>query len=207
MQDTTISLMAATFFIALTHSIMPTHWMPFALIGREQKWGLTKVIFVTAISGLGHSMITSVLGSVVALFGFHIAEYAEAFAEPVSGSVLIVIGITFIVVGRLKPKKHNHDHSKLSDKAIIISLFLMLSCSPCVALLPIFLAAGTFNWSMLFLLAIILSVTTVSGMLGLTILTYKGIKKINICKIEPYEKEIVGGLLTTAGILFLILHR
>ncbi|MGQ3684191.1 MAG: hypothetical protein ACUBOA_04125 [Candidatus Loosdrechtia sp.] len=207
MQDTTFSLVAATFFIALTHSIMPTHWMPFALIGREQKWSLTKVVFVTTISGLGHSAITSILGSVIALFGFHIAEYAEILAEPVSGAVLITIGIVFIAMGRLKQKDHNHNHSKLSDKAIIVSLFLMLSCSPCVALLPIFFAAGTFNWSIFLLLALILSGTTVFVMLGLTILTFKGVQKINICKIEPYEKEIVGGILTMVGILFLVLHH
>ncbi|MCF6157379.1 MAG: hypothetical protein E3K32_02130 [wastewater metagenome] len=207
MQNTIISLMAATFFIALTHAIMPTHWMPFALVGREQKWGLTKTVFVTAGAGLGHSLITSVIGSVIALLGFSITEHIETYAEPLSGSVLIVIGIVFIIVGRLKHKRHNHNHSELPDKAIIISLFLMLSCSPCVALLPIFLAASTFSWTTLLLLAIILSVTTISGMLGLTILTYKGIKKINICKIEPYEKEIVGGILTTIGIVFLVVHH
>lgn len=186
---------------------MPTHWMPFALIGREQKWNLTKTILITAIAGLGHSMITSILGSIVAILGFHITKYAETYAEPLSGIILIIIGMVFIIIGRLRSGSHDHNHSKFSDKAIIISLLLMLSCSPCVALLPIFLAASSFSWTMLLILAAILSVTTISGMLGLTILTYKGIRKINICKIEPYEKEIVGGILTIIGIIFLLIHH
>ncbi len=206
MQHTTISLMGATFFIALTHAVMPNHWMPFALIGKGQKWSLAKTILITAIAGLGHSITTCILGSIIAILGFNIAKYAETFAEPFSGLILIIIGITFILIGRLRSNPHDHNHSKFSDKAIIFSLFMMLSCSPCVAVLPIFLAASTFSWNTLLLLSIVLSVTTVSGMSGLTILAYKGVQKINLCSIENYEKEILGGILTIIGIIFFIMH-
>lgn len=206
MYDTTISLIGATFFIALTHAIMPNHWMPFALIGKGQKWSLTKTIFITAFAGLGHSLTTTLLGFIIAILGFHITKYAESVAEPLAGFILIVLGITFIIVGRLKHGTHNHNHSKFSDKTLAISLFAMLSFSPCVAALPLFLAASTFSWSKLVLLSIILSVTTVSGMLVLTILAYTGVKKINLCSIEDYEKEIIGGILTLIGIITLIVH-
>lgn len=206
MHNTTISLIGATFLIALAHAVMPTHWMPFALIGKEQKWSLPKTILITAIAGFGHSITTSILGSVIALLGFEITKYVEAFAEPLSGSILIILGITFILVGRLRPHVHSHSHITFSDKAIFISLFMMLSFSPCVAMLPIFLAASTFSWSMLLLLCIILSATTVSVMLVLTILAYSGVKKIIFSKIECYEKEIIGGILSVIGIIFLIVH-
>ncbi len=101
---------------------------------------------------------------------------------------------------------HNHNHSKFSDKAITVSLFAMLSLSPCVAVLPLFLAAGAFNWGMLVLLSIILSGTTVSGMVGLTILAYTGVKKVNLCRIEHYEKEIIGGILALVGVVLLFVH-
>jgi len=69
---TTIGLIGATFFIALTHAVMPNHWMPFVLIGRGQKWSLTKTIFITSIAGLGHSVATCILGSIIALIGLRI---------------------------------------------------------------------------------------------------------------------------------------
>ncbi len=206
MYSNTISLIGATFLIAMVHAVMPTHWMPFALIGKEQKWSLTKTIFVTAIAGFGHSITTSVLGSIIAILGFQITKYIEAFSEPLSGSILIILGIIFIIVGRLKPHTHNHGRLTFSDKAIVISLFMMLSFSPCVAMLPIFLAASTFSFGMLLLLCIILSATTVSVMLILTILAYSGVKKIIFSKIEHYEKEIIGGILSLIGIIFLIVH-
>ncbi len=207
MHHTPISLIVATFCIALTHAIMPNHWMPFALIAKGQKWSLTKTILVTVIAGLGHSIVTGILGSIITIMGFHISKHAEAIAEPISGIILIIIGITFVIFGRLRPCTHNHGQSKFSDKAIVISLFLMLSCSPCVAVLPIFLAASTFSWGTLFLLIIILSATTVSGMTALTTIAYTGVKRINLCRIEHHEKEIIGGMLSVLGIVFLIIHH
>ena len=206
MQQTTISLIGATFFIALTHAVMPNHWMPFALVGRGQKWSLTKTISITAIAGLGHSIATCILGTIIALLGLQIAKYTETIAEPFAASILIILGIAFIVIGRLRPCKHNHNHSNFSDKTIVISLFMMLSCSPCVAVLPIFLAASTYSWGMLLLLSVILSVTTVSSMAVLTTLAYSGVRKINLCRIEHYEREIIGGILSTIGIIFLFVH-
>lgn len=206
MYNTTISIIGATFFIALTHAIMPNHWMPFALIGKGQKWGLTKTVFIAAIAGLGHSITTTLLGFLIAIMGFHITKYTETFAEPLAGSILIVLGITFVIVGRLRHGTHNHNHAKFSDKTIAISLFIMLSTSPCVAALPIFLAANTFSWTKLLMLSIILSVTTISAMLVLTILAYKGVKKINLCSVEEYEKEIIGGILIIIGIISFVAH-
>ncbi|MBI2470635.1 MAG: hypothetical protein HYV59_05260 [Planctomycetes bacterium] len=206
MQQTIISLIGATFIIALTHAVMPNHWMPFALIGKGQKWSLTKTICITAIAGLGHSIATCILGTIIALLGLHIAKYTETIAEPLAASILIILGIAFIIIGRLRPCKHNHNHSNFSDKTIVISLFMMLSCSPCVAVLPIFLAASRYSWGMLALLSIILSATTVSSMLVLTALAYSGVRKINLCRIEHYEREIIGGILSVIGVIFLFVH-
>ncbi len=43
-------------------------------------------------------------------------------------------------------------------------------------------------------------------MLVLTTLAYTGVKKINLCSIENYEKEIIGGILTLIGIISLMVH-
>lgn len=206
MHHTTVSLIIATFLIALTHAILPNHWMPFALTGRAQKWSLTKTVCVTVIASMGHSLITVILGTIIAFMGFQITKHTESYAESISGIILIIIGIAFFTIGRFRSSAHDHNHSKFSDKAIVISLFLMLTCSPCVAVLPLFLAASSFNWGTLVALSLILSFTTVSCTTGLTILAYKGVTKINLCAIENYEKEIIGGILSLLGIVFLIIH-
>lgn len=207
MQNTTISLIAATFVIGLTHALMPHHWMPFALIGKGQKWNLTKTIFITSLAGLSHSIATCILGFLVALLGFQITSHAKLIAEPLAGILLTFIGIAFIISGRLKSTHRNsHNHSKLTDKAAVVSLLLMLCTSPCIAALPIFLAASTLSWHVFLVLSVVLSVTTTSGMLGLTVLVYMGVKKINLYMVEQYEKEIIGGVLVFIGLLVMIIH-
>ena len=189
MYDTTVGLIGATFFIALTHAVMPNHWMPFALVGKGQKWGLTKTILVTAIAGLGHSITTSIIGFIIALLGYHITAHAEAIIEPLAGVVLIIMGIVFVIVGRLRQCPHSHNHSIFSDKLVVVSLLMMLSCSPCIAVLPIFLAASAYNWGMLFSLFAILTITTVSGMVGLTVLAYYGVMKVNLVRWNNMKKK------------------
>jgi len=43
-------------------------------------------------------------------------------------------------------------------------------------------------------------------MIGLTILAYNGVRKINLCAIEHYERDIIGGILSFLGIIFLFVH-
>jgi len=43
-------------------------------------------------------------------------------------------------------------------------------------------------------------------MVGLTILAYNGLRKINLCAIEHYEREIIGGILVIIGIIFYFVH-
>lgn len=207
MQETTYGLVIATFFIAAVHAILPDHWMPFAIVGRAQRWSISKTVFVTAISGIGHSVITSSIGMVIALIGFHISKFTERFAEPFTGIVLIILGILFIVLGRYKHSHLSHygdDKNLLPDKAIAISLFTMLSFSPCVAVLPVFLAASSLSWGVLFLLSFILVFVTVAGMVGFTYIAFKGINKLRFHKLERYEKEIVGIVLTLIGLIIII---
>lgn len=207
MQETTYGLIIATFFIAAVHAILPDHWMPFALVGRAQRWGVSKTIFVTAISGLGHSVITSSIGIVIAIIGFQISKFAERFAEPFTGIVLIILGALFIVFGKYKHSHLSHyeaDKNLLPDKTIAISLFTMLSFSPCVAALPIFLAASSLSWGVLFLMSFILVFVTVAGMIGFTYIAFKGIGRLRFNKLERYEKEIIGIVLTLIGLIIII---
>ena len=76
---------------------------------KRAKWSLTKTVFITSIAGLGHSVATCVLGSIIALIGLRISKYAETVAEPIAACILIVLGIVFVVFGRLRPCKHDHN--------------------------------------------------------------------------------------------------
>lgn len=57
------------FTVAFLHAAISTHWLPFVLTARVQKWNRSKTLFVTALAGSGHVLFTAVLGFLVAWFG------------------------------------------------------------------------------------------------------------------------------------------
>lgn len=66
------------FTIAFLHAAIPTHWLPFVLASRVQKWSRSKTLLVTAGCGSGHVLFTAALGFLVAWLGIAIGERVGA---------------------------------------------------------------------------------------------------------------------------------
>lgn len=104
---TTISITGFT--IAFLHAAIPTHWLPFVLTGRAQKWRRGKIIAVTAIAGTGHVLFTAVLGFLVAWLGFKLSERIGDWFPKIAGGALLLFGL-FYVYRQLAGHKHGHVH-------------------------------------------------------------------------------------------------
>ncbi len=210
MYQTTVGLIIATFGVALLHAAMPNHWMPFVLVGKAQGWSITRTLTITGTASLGHSVITCVIGFVVALMGAQISRYVESRIGYLTGIILIILGVAYLALSRwhrVRPHTHEgHSTHYLSDKAAAASLFSMLCFSPCEAALPIFLAASAMSWGILLTMAIILTTSTLFGMIALTALAYRGMQGLKFESLERYEKELVGVILTFIGIMVFIFH-
>jgi nickel/cobalt transporter (NicO) family protein len=90
MQSPVLASVAATgFTVAFLHAAIPTHWLPFVLVARARGWGRVKTLAVTAIAGLGHVALTSLLGLAIAWLGFQIDEKAGRLFPWVAGSLLL----------------------------------------------------------------------------------------------------------------------
>lgn len=80
------------FTVAFFHAAIPTHWLPFVLVGRAREWSRAKVLAVTVAAGLGHVLLTSLLGLIIAWLGFQLDERYERVFPWISASVLFVLG-------------------------------------------------------------------------------------------------------------------
>lgn len=199
MEQPAISVLIAVFTIALIHAVLPHHWIPFALVGKSQGWSLYRTLGVTTISSLGHSVVTIAMGIMVALLGFHIARHAEGM-EIVTGIVLVAMGLVYVFM----PDRHVHEHGPvdpaISDRAAALSLFTMVTLSPCVELLPMFLVASKFSWPDIALLGVVLAAANAVGMVLLTALAYKGVQWLRLERLEHHERTVVGSTLLIIGI-------
>ena len=111
MTDSVLTTIAITGFgIAFFHAAIPTHWLPFVMTARVQKWNHAKTLFVTALAGSGHVLFTAILGVLVAWFGIALNDKIGARFPWIAGGALILFGL-YYVIQQLRGKGRGHSHA------------------------------------------------------------------------------------------------
>jgi hypothetical protein len=95
--NTTLTTIAALGFpVAFLHAAIPTHWLPFVLVGRARGWTRAKTVAITAAAGLGHVALTSLLGLAVAWFGFTLNERVGDVFPWIAAGILLLLGVFYL---------------------------------------------------------------------------------------------------------------
>ena len=68
-QPILLSVLGAGLATAFLHAALPTHWLPFVLVGRAQRWSLAQVMSAVVTAGLAHIVTTAVVGSLIVAAG------------------------------------------------------------------------------------------------------------------------------------------
>ena len=132
MNDAALNTIAATgFTVAFFHAAIPTHWLPFVLVARARGWTHGKTLAVSMGAGLGHVLLTSLLGLGIAWLvivaaemltgrpgvgGFLWQEYNALIYEQIILCILTIGGVGF-VLDRLDRRTgcdpaHDGDHRR-----------------------------------------------------------------------------------------------
>jgi hypothetical protein len=110
MNQAILTTIAVTgFTVAFLHAAIPTHWLPFVLTARVQKWNRSKTLAVTALAGSGHVLFTALLGLLVAWFGITLNNKIGASFPWIAGGALIAFGL-YYMIQQLQGKEHGHSH-------------------------------------------------------------------------------------------------
>ncbi|HVE41972.1 MAG TPA: hypothetical protein VNM14_18905 [Planctomycetota bacterium] len=199
-------VLVSTFTLALLHTLIPSHWLCFVLVGKAQGWPRRKTLGIAAIAGIVHVVANITLGAALARVGQKLLEHHEHLLERGSAYILIALGLIYFI-SHLLHAGHHHD-KEVTGKAAILALSFSLALSPCSAsiMLLIVATAGS-GWTTILLIAAVLLVTTVGVMLLLVGLTSLGIERLQFTVFERYEKLILGLVLWSLGAMILIFHR
>ncbi len=96
MNNTALLTIAATgFSVAFFHAVIPTHWLPFVLVSRARNWSRAKTLGVAAFAGLGHVLLTTLLGLLIAWFGFQLNHRIGHVFPWLVGGFLFAVGLYF----------------------------------------------------------------------------------------------------------------
>lgn len=103
------SIAVTGFSVAFFHAAIPTHWLPFVLTARVQKWNQAKTLLITTLAGCGHVLFTAILGFLVAWCGIKLSDKVGGWFPWLAGGALITFGL-YYVVQQIRGKGHGHSH-------------------------------------------------------------------------------------------------
>lgn len=195
------SLIVGSLTLSTFHAILPSHWLTFVLVGSAQGWSNSKILRLVFLAGTGHVLMTTLLGLAAASIAKEVLPYLGYLETYVTSGILIILGLIYIFLGVAHKGDHNHSlESGTHDKATETTLFLMLTLSPCEAMIPLFFVASTLGWNILLILSLVMTLGTISGMLSLTYLTLIGYKRIHFPWLEKNERTVIGVILFAIGV-------
>ncbi|RYE59322.1 MAG: hypothetical protein EOP48_01245 [Sphingobacteriales bacterium] len=197
------NIIIGSLLISLLHAVIPNHWLPVLAIGRKEGWTLGETSRVTFIAGMAHVISTIIIGLLLGLIGQELTEHIESFTRIIAPSVLILMGLYFI----RQHYTHHHFHvdqqqiKKKTKKSIILALIFAMFLSPCMEIEAYFLLAGTKGIAAVTGIAAMYLFITVTGMVLLVRLAYKGVLKMNWHSLEHQSGIITGWTLVITGII------
>jgi nickel/cobalt transporter (NicO) family protein len=196
--------------VSLLHAALPTHWLPFVLAAKTQKWPYRKVLAILLIAGSGHILTTTAIGAAVVWFSMKLNDNFEKIFILMASFSVFCFGVYYIVQF-FQGKRHSHcshshphehDYNKSAkDGWAVLSLLSLLTFSPCESFLPVYMSAWQTGWFGFFVLSAVLAVGTLTAMVVFTSIAYYGMKQMRFQFLENYEKLIIGSILILLSVL------
>jgi hypothetical protein len=206
-QPVLISLLGGGFVAAFLHAALPTHWLPFVLVGRAQRWSLMRVMTVAVTAGLAHIASTALVGSLIVAAGLALNAWIGGLLPHLSAALLFIFGAFYLARASLqKPITATGPEAEVpepavSDRAAFWGLVLMMAVTPGEVLLPIYLSSATEGVMALALLTFSFAAGTVLGMTLLAALASAGYSILRLERWARYEGAILGVALILIGFL------
>ena len=211
-QSVLLSLLGGGFVAAFLHAALPTHWLPFVLVGRAQRWSMARTLLAVVAAGLAHIVTTAVLGGLIVAAGLALDQWIKGVLPHLSAVLLFLFGAFYLTRATLRrpvPASGpplTEAEPAVSNRAAFIGLVAMLAVSPGEVLLPIYLSASSEGMAALGLLSLVFAAGTVMGMAVFTGLARAGASILRLERWARYEGAVLGLALIALG-LMVALHQ
>ena len=179
-QTMLLSLLAGGFATAFLHAALPTHWLPFALVGRAQRWSLDRLMAAVVAAGLAHVAVTATVGGMIVVAGLALDQWIAGLLPHLSALLLFAFG-GFYLVRSLVRRPQVADGPPLdasgpavSHAAAFWALVATMAVSPGEVLLPFYLNQAQGGVAVLAALTVVFALGTVMGMALFTLLARAG---------------------------------
>jgi hypothetical protein len=219
---TLFALMLAAAAVGSLHTVAPDHWVPFAALARARNWSSARTARVTLFCGFGHVTVSALLGIVALFIGLKAVHAFGSSLEATASVLLIAFGLAYMLwaVWRLSrreimhhvdhvkgvPHDHGHGHHHRHKLALTEwSLLLLFSADPCVAVIPMIIAASAIGWSAVAAVIVIYEIATIATMIVLVQTAHAGARAIRMPWLDRYGDVAAGATIVALGAIVTLL--
>lgn len=204
------------------HSLAPDHWVPFAALSRANHWSAFRTARLAFLCGLGHVTVSAFLGVLAVILGRQAVEGFGTTLQSWAPLLLIAFGFTYMTWGLWRtfrrrllhhadhldgvPHDHGHGHRhRHRTSATEWGLFLLFCADPCIALIPMIIAASAGGWGAVGAVVVVYEVATIAAIVVLVHTASAGARHVRFGWIDRYSEAIAGAMILMVGTLVTVL--
>jgi hypothetical protein len=201
-----LQILIGSLALSVVHALIPNHWIPLVAISKAESWTRRETLWISTITAAAHTASTILIGIAVGFAGYRLSTSYEFITRTVAPSILIVLGIVYLVM-EFRGSGHHHHHienvptKRKSKTAIVTSLSLAMFFSPCLELEAYYFTAGTLGWRGITAVSLVYFFITVTGIVLLVFIGRRGIDRLKWHFLEHHEKALTATVLIAVGIL------
>jgi len=202
-------LVLAVAVVGVLHTMVPDHWAPIALLARRRKWSQLRVAQAALLAGLGHTLSTLAIATIVWAGGIYVAQRFGHLLGILSSVALLAFGLWIAVAGWRELREHDraaaHGHAHDCDDARSRgALLVILGSSPMIEGIPAFFAAARYGVAQLVAMSIVFAASTMLTYVALCLLSSAGLARVQFGRFERYGEVISGLFIALLGAFFAI---
>jgi len=211
-------LMFAAATVGSLHSLAPDHWVPFAALARTRHWSKAHTARITILCGFGHVSVSAILGLIGLFIGLEAVHAFGSRLEDHAIFLLIAFGIVYMIWGLRRSfsrdplsimhhQTHHHAHGGNDHDHGLTewTLFLLFSADPCVAVMPMIMAASVGGWFAVSSVVITYEAATIATMVALVLVARAGANTMQFAWFDRYGDAAAGAFIVTVGTVLSIL--
>jgi nickel/cobalt exporter len=222
----TPALLLAAAGVGFGHAILPDHWVPLAVLGRAQRYPLSRVARLSSLAGVAHVLVSLLLGAIIIAVGLQFRSSVQSAQDAIVGGVLIATGVGFLAL-ELSGRGHHHDHAADHDHGhqhhdhaddhdhghqhsdrepgvrglASVMVPFGAAASPDLTILPVFLAATTAGLATALVSLAVFAAVTIGTIVGLTVSAARGAYEIRGEWLERWGNTATALVLLAIGVL------
>lgn len=211
-----VALMITAGSVGALHSLAPDHWVPFAALARARKWTPLRTARLAFFCGFGHVTVSALFGVLAVLLGRETIETYGATMQSLAPLLLIGFGFAYMAwalwrisrrrlmhqVDHIDGVQHDHGHGHHHQHRPGMTewgLFLLFCADPCIALIPMIVAASAGGWSAVLAVIVVYEIATICAINVLVYTAHAGARQVRFGWVDRYGDAVAGAMILAVG--------